>query len=104
MSVDSLRLGGRTCPNDCNGNGVCNSMGHCHCADGFAPPFCDYPGPGGSEDSGPASDPNGEYPYELIDISTEKNSFTFIVLKNRRLFFLLEECPPCTGSVKIFTY
>lgn len=58
MSVDSLRAGISKCPQDCNGNGVCNSLGHCHCKDGFSPPYCDYPGPGGSEDSGPASDPN----------------------------------------------
>lgn len=58
MSVDSLRAMKSKCPQDCNGNGMCNSLGHCHCKDGFSPPFCDYPGPGGSEDSGPASDPN----------------------------------------------
>ncbi|GJQ69047.1 hypothetical protein Trydic_g15703 [Trypoxylus dichotomus] len=58
MVVESLRARGPKCANDCNGNGVCNNMGHCHCKDGFAPPFCEYPGPGGSVDSGPASDPN----------------------------------------------
>lgn len=58
MSVESLRAMKSKCPQDCNGNGLCNSLGHCHCKDGFSPPFCDYPGPGGSEDSGPASDPN----------------------------------------------
>ncbi|CAG9821991.1 unnamed protein product, partial [Phaedon cochleariae] len=58
MSVSSLRIQGPSCPQDCNGNGWCNNKGHCHCKDGFAPPFCDYPGPGGSLDSGPASDPN----------------------------------------------
>ncbi|KAK4875058.1 hypothetical protein RN001_011480 [Aquatica leii] len=57
MSVENLRAQGRTCPNNCNGNGICNSLGHCHCKDGFAPPFCDLPGFGGSEDSGPTSDP-----------------------------------------------
>lgn len=45
------------CENDCNGHGVCNSKGHCHCEVGFAPPYCDTPGAGGSIDSGPASDP-----------------------------------------------
>ncbi|XP_018573243.1 disintegrin and metalloproteinase domain-containing protein 12 [Anoplophora glabripennis] len=58
MSVSSLRKMGPACPQDCNGNGWCNNKGHCHCKDGFAPPYCDNPGPGGSMDSGPASDPN----------------------------------------------
>ncbi|XP_029172286.1 uncharacterized protein LOC114941461 [Nylanderia fulva] len=61
MSVSDLRAsvsGGKGCPNNCNGNGVCNSLGHCHCNRGFRPPDCLNPGIGGSEDSGPAEDPN----------------------------------------------
>ncbi|XP_008199895.2 disintegrin and metalloproteinase domain-containing protein 12 [Tribolium castaneum] len=58
MSVASLQLAGKTCPHNCNNNGWCNNLGHCHCKDGYAPPFCEDPGPGGSEDSGPASDPD----------------------------------------------
>lgn len=61
LSVENLRAAGPRCPNNCNGNGVCNSLGHCHCKDSFGPPTCEYPGPGGSVDSGPASDPNGDY-------------------------------------------
>ncbi|KYO28731.1 hypothetical protein Y1Q_0018092 [Alligator mississippiensis] len=38
---------------DCNGNGVCNSKGNCHCHVGWAPPDCLQPGSGGSVDSGP---------------------------------------------------
>lgn len=66
MAVASLRKEVKSCPNDCNGNGICNSMGHCHCNVGFAPPDCTYPGPGGSDDSGPASDPNGWFLQILL--------------------------------------
>uniref|UniRef100_A0A8D2MFG1 ADAM metallopeptidase domain 9 n=1 Tax=Zonotrichia albicollis TaxID=44394 RepID=A0A8D2MFG1_ZONAL len=38
----------------CNNNGVCNNNGNCHCNPGWAPPFCNQSGYGGSIDSGPA--------------------------------------------------
>lgn len=61
MAIETLLLTGevRNCPDNCNGHGMCDNRGHCHCDVGFAPPSCDSPGPGGSEHSGPASDPNG---------------------------------------------
>ncbi|XP_061194629.1 disintegrin and metalloproteinase domain-containing protein 12-like isoform X1 [Saccostrea echinata] len=46
------RIPSRECP-DCHSNGVCNSIGQCHCNEGFSPPFCDAPGYGGSLHSGP---------------------------------------------------
>ncbi|KAI5714505.1 hypothetical protein M8J77_000812 [Diaphorina citri] len=60
MSVAALRasMPVADCPFNCHDQGVCNSRGHCHCHPGFAPPYCEYPGVGGSVDSGPASDPN----------------------------------------------
>lgn len=60
------------CPQNCNRNGECNNLGKCHCKAGFAPPFCDYPGPGGSLDGGPASDPNGEDFFY--------NAFSFVIV------------------------
>ncbi|KAH8308195.1 hypothetical protein KR059_007993, partial [Drosophila kikkawai] len=50
---------GTPCPEDCNGNGICNSRGHCHCDVGFGGESCSRAGSGGSPDSGPATDPNG---------------------------------------------
>ncbi|XP_049661690.1 disintegrin and metalloproteinase domain-containing protein 15 isoform X3 [Accipiter gentilis] len=48
-------LGDQQCQSKCHGHGVCNNHGHCHCEQGWAPPTCESPGTGGSQDSGPAA-------------------------------------------------
>ncbi|XP_055333025.1 disintegrin and metalloproteinase domain-containing protein 12-like [Paramacrobiotus metropolitanus] len=49
---------GADCSQQCNGAGICNNLGHCHCNTGYGPPYCSGGGYGGSADSGPATDPS----------------------------------------------
>ncbi|XP_067007544.2 disintegrin and metalloproteinase domain-containing protein 12 isoform X2 [Anabrus simplex] len=74
VDADFLRMSYPSCAQNCSGNGVCNNLGHCHCKSGFAPPLCDKPGTGGSEDSGPVPNLIGEENEDSIhhDSTTER--------------------------------
>lgn len=48
-----------TCTQPCLNEGVCNSNGNCNCLPGYACPYCEHLGAGGSLDSGQGcTDPN----------------------------------------------
>lgn len=99
MPVASLRKSTPTCVNNCNGNGVCNSLGHCHCKEGYAPPYCDYPGPGGSEDSGPASDPSCKSQTKRKKFLKSNNLFLARKSYVTAMFIIFLGIIPATGLI-----
>ncbi|XP_055617685.1 zinc metalloproteinase-disintegrin-like EoMP06 [Toxorhynchites rutilus septentrionalis] len=100
--VDSLneRGIGIHCPKNCNNRGVCNSEGNCHCDIGYAPPFCEYTGVGGSLDSGPAS--KGTYLALLITLAI----VGLVVLTLFIAYIIVRFCKPsrCKNPLKLSKY
>ncbi|XP_043653610.1 disintegrin and metalloproteinase domain-containing protein 12 [Drosophila teissieri] len=78
---------GMPCPENCNGNGICNSRGHCHCDVGFGGEACSKAGSGGSPDSGPATDPNGSVGFKRF-----LYVLFFFVLPVVAIFWFLYHC------------
>ncbi|XP_022685714.1 disintegrin and metalloproteinase domain-containing protein 28-like isoform X3 [Varroa jacobsoni] len=81
--VELAQLESPPCEYGCFGHGTCNHLGHCHCDNGFAPPYCNFPGNGGSIDSGPLSNPN-----DVSYTTTIILSVIFLFLAPLVLFFV----------------
>uniref|UniRef100_A0A3Q2U5Y7 ADAM metallopeptidase domain 19b n=1 Tax=Fundulus heteroclitus TaxID=8078 RepID=A0A3Q2U5Y7_FUNHE len=54
------------CNAKCHGHGLCNNNENCHCEPGWAPPWCNQSGSGGSVDSGPPKSPGIPLPVLLL--------------------------------------
>lgn len=91
---------GQPCLHNCNGHGVCNSKGNCHCDPGYAPPFCEFSGVGGSVDSGPASKSFNNPLVVTLAIVAVVITILFIA------FILRTFCQPdrCRTPLKINTF
>ncbi|XP_077178221.1 disintegrin and metalloproteinase domain-containing protein 15 isoform X3 [Paroedura picta] len=54
----------------CNGHGVCNNKGNCHCQPGWGPPDCRSSGRGGSADSGSPATERGSATSTALILSS----------------------------------
>ena len=99
MPVAELKVSPNSCPDNCNGRGICNSKGNCHCDKGYAPPLCLLKGTGGSEDSGPASEPDSTtavltFLYVCLVLVPLLLVCSFAIYHRRRILEVSKDGPP----------
>nr|XP_033706872.1 disintegrin and metalloproteinase domain-containing protein 20-like [Tursiops truncatus] len=58
--VSMVRVPQACQPETCHMKGICNNKQQCHCNPGWAPPYCEQQGNGGSNSSGPPFNPQAE--------------------------------------------
>ncbi|XP_007948378.1 disintegrin and metalloproteinase domain-containing protein 30-like [Orycteropus afer afer] len=90
-------------PQKCNQRGICNNRKNCHCMYGWAPPFCEEEGYGGSIDSGPPGPLSLEVPSSVQIVSIMSLRLIFFIISVIAVFFIrgkLKQESPSSTSLK----
>ncbi|XP_031536364.2 disintegrin and metalloproteinase domain-containing protein 30 [Vicugna pacos] len=74
-------------PDKCNHRGVCNNKKNCHCMYGWAPPFCEEVGYGGSIDSGPPGPLKQGVPTSIQVVSLSLVRLILLIISVIVVFF-----------------
>lgn len=90
--TEVVKLAPKCDPESCNDAGICNNMGNCHCRPGYGGTSCAIPGPGGSVNSGPATEGSvihvGYVVFWLLFISAVVFIVASIFIKRKKNIWL----------------